>query len=80
MTDSTYRQGGYQAFVATPQFQEGLERLEGVASRKRTVILCAERLPWRCHRRFIGRELEGWGWQVIHIIDGRRTWVPRNSG
>ena len=71
-----YRRGGYQAYTLTEGFAEGMVRLEQIAAQKRAAILCAERLPWRCHRRFIGFELERRGWEVIHIIDEKRTWQP----
>jgi uncharacterized protein (DUF488 family) len=71
-----YRKGGYQVFTATTEFQRAVEKLEELAQRRRVTILCAERLPWRCHRRFIGFELEKRGWQVIHIIDEKRDWQP----
>jgi uncharacterized protein (DUF488 family) len=74
-----YRRKGYEAYVGTEEFQHGLERLEELASQMRVVILCAERLPWRCHRRFIGRELEREGFRVEHIIDEKRRWVPRSD-
>ena len=72
-----YRRGGYQNFTATPEFQAGLKKLEEVAQKKRAAIICAERFPWRCHRRFIALELEKQGWQVNHIIDQQRDWLPR---
>lgn len=71
-----YRRGGYQNFTATSQFQTGLGKLEEIARQKRAAIVCAERFPWRCHRRFIALELEKRGWQVNHIIDKGRNWVP----
>jgi len=71
-----YRRGGYPAFTAAPEFQAGLVRLEQIAREKKTAFICAERLPWRCHRRFIAMELERKGWQVIHIIDKGRDWIP----
>ena len=71
-----YRKGGYQAFTTTTEFGESVEKLEELALSRRATILCAERLPWRCHRRFIGFELEKRGWQVIHIIDEKRDWQP----
>ncbi|HIE17856.1 MAG TPA: DUF488 domain-containing protein [Dehalococcoidia bacterium] len=71
-----YRKGGYQAFTTTPEFKQGLKAIEKAARQKRSVILCAERLPWRCHRRFITSELEKRGWQVEHIIDENKTWRP----
>ena len=72
-----YRRGGYQAFLASEEFKRGLEKLERIAEEKKIAIVCAERLPWRCHRRFIGMELERRGWQVIHVIDQKRSWIPR---
>lgn len=67
-----YRRGGYRNFTATPQFQAGISKLEEIARQKDTAIICAEKLPWRCHRRFIALELEQRGWQVGHIIDRDR--------
>ena len=72
-----YRSGGYQAYMLTEGFAKGLQRLEELAAQKRVTILCAERLPWRCHRRFIAFELERRGWEVVHIIDEKRTWQPK---
>ena len=64
-----YRRGGYKYFTASSQFQTGLGKLEEIAGWKRVAIVCAERFPWRCHRRFIALELEKRGWHVSHIID-----------
>lgn len=78
-----YRQGGYEAYTQTLEYLVGIELLERMASRCLSVILCAERLPWRCHRRFIGRSLQERGWKVIHIIDEKRIWqekVPAEEG
>ena len=68
-----YRRGGYQNFTATFEFQTGLKRLEEIAQKGMVAIICAERFPWRCHRRFIALELEKHGWQVNHIIDKRKS-------
>jgi uncharacterized protein (DUF488 family) len=70
------RHGGYQSFIATPEFRVGVKKLEKVAKGRRVAIVCAERFPWRCHRRFIALELEKHGWQVNHIIDQGRNWLP----
>ena len=74
-----YRKGGYQAFLASEEFQEGLTSLEEVARERRIVITCAEWSPWRCHRRFISGALEQRGWRVTHIIDEHRNWLPLGS-
>lgn len=51
------RRKGYEAYVGTEELQQGLERIEELARGMMVVILCAERIPWLCHIRFIGREL-----------------------
>ncbi len=71
-----YRRGGYEKYMATPNYREGLSKLTEIGSSSMTTFLCAERLPWRCHRRWIGESLMREGWEVIHIIDERRTWIP----
>ena len=75
-----YRSRGYQSFVDTSEFKQGLARLEKIAGEKKVAIVCAERFPWRCHRRFISMELEKHGWRVVHIIDSERRWVPKGKG
>jgi len=75
-----YRRGGYEAYLGRQEFRQGLEKLEELARQMRVVVLCAERLPWRCHRRFIGQELERDGFRVEHVIDEKRRWVPRAVG
>ena len=72
-----YRKEGYEAYTQTLSYLVGMELLERMSSRCRSAILCAERLPWRCHRRFIGRSLQERGWEVIHIIDEKRVWKDR---
>ena len=71
-----YRQGGYQNFIKTIGFQRRLKKLEDVAESQSAAILCAELLPWRCHRRFIAQELEKRGWRINHIIDRNRNRSP----
>ncbi len=73
-----FRKGGYQEYTLTEAFRRGIERLEAVACRRLSVVVCAERFPWKCHRRWIARELAGRGWRVLHIIDKGRVWEPRN--
>ena len=71
-----YRSGGYEAYCRTPSFARGLRRLKALGAGSPTAILCAERLPWRCHRRFIATALRGRGWEVLHILEPDRTWAP----
>jgi len=75
-----YRKGGYEAHMGTDLFHEGLSGLERLAAEDPTVVVCAEALPWRCHRRFIARSLEERGWDVVHVIDASRDWAPSERG
>lgn len=72
-----YRKGGYEAYTQTLEYLVGMELLERMASRCSCVILCAERLPWRCHRRFIGRSLQERDWKVVHIIEAEKIWEDK---
>ena len=71
-----YRKGGYEEHMRTAAFEEGLEELQRLASQAPSAVVCAEALPWKCHRRYIARALEERGWKVIHVIDAFRDWVP----
>ncbi len=72
-----FRKGGYEAYTQTLEYLAGLELLERMASRCRSSILCAERLPWRCHRRFIGRSLQDRSWKVVHILQEDKIWEDK---
>jgi uncharacterized protein (DUF488 family) len=72
-----YRKGGYEAYTQTVHYLAGMELLERMASRCRSAVVCAEKLPWRCHRRFIGRSLQERGWKVLHLIDHDRIWEDK---
>jgi uncharacterized protein (DUF488 family) len=71
------RKGGYTAFLITEDFLRGIARLESVARRWLSVIICSERFPWKCHRKWISRELHNRGWTVEHIIDKGKVWAPK---
>lgn len=58
---------GFADYMATEGFRKGLAALMGLAARKRTAIMCAEALPWRCHRSLIGDALLARGIRVFHI-------------
>jgi uncharacterized protein (DUF488 family) len=48
---------GYADYMQTPQFAENVEQLIKIAAEKRAAIVCAEAVPWRCHRSLIGDAL-----------------------
>jgi len=60
---------GYADFMDTPEFEAGLARLMAAAAGKRAAILCAEALPWRCHRSLIADVLTAREWQVFDIMN-----------
>lgn len=74
-----YRKGGYEAHMQTEDFRQGIRELEHLASRAPTVFFCAETVPWKCHRRYIGRVLQSQGWRVVHIITEKNVWHPREE-
>ena len=71
-----FRKGGYTSYIITDNFSRGIDLLENIAITKPSVIICAERLPWKCHRKWISRELHKRGWEVEHIIDKGKVWIP----
>ena len=66
---------GYADYMQTEDFAAGLERLEQLAARRPTAIMCAEALPWRCHRSLIADALTVARWRVLHI-QSRKTARP----
>ena len=74
-----FRKGGYLSYTESPPYQEGISRLEQIGMERTTAFVCAERFPWKCHRRFIASSLEERGWKVEHIIDENRVWRPKSK-
>jgi len=62
-----FRREGYEKFMNSEDFKIGVKKLAKIAEEKRTVVMCRERNPRWCHRRFISKALEQMGFQVIHI-------------
>ena len=59
---------GYADYMQTPGFQEALDRLLLLAKQKPTAIMCAEAVPWRCHRSLIADALTARGCVVRDIM------------
>jgi uncharacterized protein (DUF488 family) len=59
---------GYADYMQTPAFGENLAKLVELASGGPTAIMCAEAVPWRCHRSLIADALIARGAQVEHIL------------
>ena len=59
---------GYADYMGTPQFREALAELVDLSAEHRTAIMCAEAVPWRCHRSLIADALTVRGVQVVEIL------------
>jgi uncharacterized protein (DUF488 family) len=60
---------GYADYMQTPEFRENLNQLIELASETPTVIMCAEAVPWRCHRSLIADALTARGIPVLEIMN-----------
>ena len=59
---------GYADYMDTAPFRAALERLIELAADRPTTVLCAEAVPWRCHRQLIADALTARGVEVRHIL------------
>ena len=66
---------GYADHLAGPEFATGLEKLLDLAAERRTSLMCAEAVWWRCHRSLIADVLKLRGIEVVHIIVAKHTTV-----
>lgn len=82
----------YADYMQTPEFAAGIDELIALAEKQTVAIMCAEAVPWRCHRSLIGDALLARGVQVVDImsatsaqphtmtrfaeVDGERVWYP----
>jgi uncharacterized protein (DUF488 family) len=63
----------YADHMETKEFEQGIAGLLELVSSKRTAVMCAEALWWRCHRSLISDYLKAAGVEVIHIVDEKTT-------
>ncbi|HVA93997.1 MAG TPA: DUF488 domain-containing protein [Candidatus Dormibacteraeota bacterium] len=66
---------GFADYMQTEEFEEGLLRLIRLAKQKKSTLLCAEAVPWRCHRSLIADALVVRGFRVTDIISVKRSRV-----
>jgi uncharacterized protein (DUF488 family) len=64
---------GYADYMQTEEFKAALEKLMDDGQRFQTAIMCAEAVPWRCHRSLIADMLTIRGWTVQHIVDRKEV-------
>jgi uncharacterized protein (DUF488 family) len=62
---------GYADYMQTREFEDGLEALIRMSRELRTAIMCAEAVPWRCHRSLVADALEVRGIPVVEILSER---------
>lgn len=65
-----YRRG-YEKWMRSSEWKEAYMELKRIAIKKKVAIMCAEKFPFRCHRRYITKKLVEEKWNVIHIINDK---------
>ena len=75
-----WRHAAFRAYadhMDTEEFAEGLFELLMLARGRRTAVMCAEVLWWRCHRRLVADLLVVLGFEVVHILGAGKQEVHR---
>jgi uncharacterized protein (DUF488 family) len=70
--NGAWRNDGFRAYadhMSTPEFREAIDELIASAARAPTTVMCAEAVPWRCHRSLIADALVARGCEVRHVLD-----------
>jgi uncharacterized protein (DUF488 family) len=69
--NTAWRNAGFRAYadhLATPEFRQALAVLLADAAAQPTTVMCAEAVPWRCHRQLIADAAVAAGVEVMHIL------------
>ena len=73
-----FREGGYEEYMESGEFTEGIAKLLEIAAADSCAFMCAE-LKWReCHRSFVAERLFRDGWEVVHIYS--ETEAEKHAG
>jgi uncharacterized protein (DUF488 family) len=64
---------GYADYMQTGEFESALNALLKAAAHEAVVIMCAEAVPWRCHRSLISDALTVRGYRVEHIMSATKA-------
>jgi uncharacterized protein (DUF488 family) len=64
---------GFADYMQTPEFAASLAELIDLAAHQRTAVMCAEAVPWRCHRSLVADALTARGIRVEDIQSRTRT-------
>lgn len=65
---------GYADYMQTPEFASALDALIAAASLEPVAVMCAEAVPWRCHRSLIADALTARAYPVEHIMSATRSY------
>ena len=68
---------GYADHMVTEEFLRALDRLLEIAATRRTVVMCAEAVPWKCHRSLLSDAIVARRHEVVHILGPARTQAHR---
>jgi len=68
---------GFADYMQTPEFRKNLDDLITLAKSERIAIMCAEAVPWRCHRSLIADALLARGIEVREITSANQTRLHR---
>ena len=66
-----WRNAGFRAYadyMDTADFDVAFAGLLELASQRRTAVMCAEAVPWRCHRQLLADALVARGFRVVHVL------------
>jgi uncharacterized protein (DUF488 family) len=64
---------GYADYIQTPEFKKNLDALIELAKQEQVVVMCAEAVPWRCHRSLIADALLARGVEAREITSATRA-------
>jgi uncharacterized protein (DUF488 family) len=63
----------YADHMQSDEFLSAMNTLMNIAAQHRSVIMCSEAVPWRCHRRLVSDFLVAHDWTVYDIISDKRV-------
>jgi len=63
---------GFADYMQSAEFEENVELVAALARKHRCALMCAEAVPWRCHRSLVADALVLRGVQVEHIMAGQK--------
>ena len=69
--NTAWKAGAFRAyadFMLTPEFEQIMNEMEELSAGRRIALMCAEAVPWRCHRQLLADAFSVRGWTVRHIL------------